>query len=230
MRLGLSSDAARGAAAEDLVATCRQRGLGALEITFREGPRPADVAALLAASGSDFLFAGVLHDGPPADAIFPAAAEARGLGVPMILGGGSPLDERMEIARAIIEDEGAARVLTRGPAAEWLDSVLDSGVPFAWQIDDASVDPAADAELILSRTDIGYVRLVGGGPENALQEGRGVGGVMRQLALAGCTAPLILTPSSQRYRLAWSAWLGRRGGWGCGSAAEGRTRTIPLGT
>ena len=31
---------------------------------------------------------------------------------------------------------------------------------------------------------------------------------------------LILAPSSTRYRVAWETWLGRRGGWGCGSSGE----------
>ena len=39
-------------------------------------------------------------------------------------------------------------------------------------------------------------------------------GVRRRPAFDG---PLVLSPSDAAYHYAWSAWLGRAGGWGCGS-------------
>ena len=51
--------------------------------------------------------------------------------------------------------------------------------------------------------------------------------MMRELALAGYGGSLALAPSDQRYRVVWNAWLGRRGGWGCGSKA-GAHASLPV--
>jgi hypothetical protein len=64
---------------------------------------------------------------------------------------------------------------------------------------------------------LSHIRLLGGGPEAALHEGGGIGEVMGRLALSGYAGTMVLAPSSDRYRVAWQTWLGRRGGWGCGS-------------
>jgi hypothetical protein len=103
--------------------------------------------------------------------------------------------------------------------ASWIESVIASGVPVGWHID-STVERVAEAlpRLLENPGLLSYIRLEGGGPESAMQEGRGIGDLMRRLALAGYSGPLILTPSSPRYRVAWSTWLGRRGGWGCGSS------------
>lgn len=226
MRLGLSSEAAPGASAAELVDTCARRGLPAVEITLGAGTNPLDV--LEYARAFRVTLSGLLRT--EGEDVRELAALSRRTAAPVIVGGNGSLEECIGIARAIIAASGNARVLVRGNAQGWLRTVTDAHVPFAWQIDDTCDDPAGDAALIpLHAGRIEYVRLVGGGPETALQEGRGVGAVMRTLALAGYDGPLILTPSSQRFRVAWSAWLGRRGGWGCGSAAEARS-IIPLQT
>lgn len=62
-----------------------------------------------------------------------------------------------------------------------------------------------------------YIRFRGGGPEAAQQSGLGVGALMARLALARFAGPLVLAPSTPKYRYIWHAWLGRAGGWGCGS-------------
>jgi hypothetical protein len=46
----------------------------------------------------------------------------------------------------------------------------------------------------------------------------GVGAMMRRLAVEGYAGTLVLAPSTARFRVAWRKWLGRRGGWGCGSS------------
>jgi hypothetical protein len=75
----------------------------------------------------------------------------------------------------------------------------------------------AGYRTIAAEVALRYIRFIGGGPEAALQEGRGIGTLMGRLALAGYNGAVILAPSATRYRVAWESWLGRRGGWGCGS-------------
>jgi hypothetical protein len=58
-----------------------------------------------------------------------------------------------------------------------------------------------------------------------MQDGRGVGGMMRRLALAGYEGTLVLAPSTTRFRVAWQQWLGRRGG---GSGCRSRNGDLPL--
>lgn len=95
-------------------------------------------------------------------------------------------------------------------------------VPAAGRADDllATLEAAGDR--------LRHVRLYGGGPESAAQEGLGIGALMGALARAGFDGTIALAPSTPRYRVAWSAWLGRRGGWGCGSEAGGAAR-VPRG-
>lgn len=104
-------------------------------------------------------------------------------------------------------------------------------VPVAWDADPAAGDLAEIGSALVARTDVRLelVSLRGGGPESAEQEGRGVGSLMTRLALSGFDGTVSLSPSSARYRVIWDAWLGRRGGWGCGSKSEDRT-LVSLGT
>src|SRR5690606_7561036 len=119
---------------------------------------------------------------------------------------------------------GQALVATHGPADDWMRVLRDAGAPFAWDVDASARDVTADAILVLRDSSIvpACIRLIGGGPEAAMLEGHGIGNLMGRLALAGFDGAVVLAPSADRYRVAWSTWLGRRGGWGCGSKAEDR--------
>ena len=100
--------------------------------------------------------------------------------------------------------------------------VLDGGFEVAWDADGWGGDLGlAGARLLaLAGPWLRHIRIAGGGPEAALQEGRGVGALMARLALAGYDGVLILSPGAPAYRVAWETWLGQRGGWGCGSRAS----------
>jgi hypothetical protein len=222
MRLGLSTDAAPGAALEELLDACVRRGMAAVEI--RVGDECADAArAFLTTPQPDILLRPVAPCGilvREAELTPAVARQALSLHVPLILEGPAhrPLLRR---ARQLAGEGIAALPLLGGAAEGWLEDVALTGVPVAWQADATACDVAADAADILRHAHLlAYVRLVGGGPEALMQEGRGIGSVMRQLTMASFNGPLILTPSSQRFRMAWAAWLGRRGGWGCGSKAD----------
>jgi hypothetical protein len=218
MRLALSSAAAPDAAgASELLAACAHRGLSGLELCITRGMSPGvllDDAAH--APGADVSIVGVWCDA--SHYAHQLSYISRTTGAPVIVGGAGGLEDRAAFARSITAHGGCAMLLVSGPADGWLPAVIAAGVPFAWQVGDDTVDAGADAERILrSNAPLGYVRLVGGGPETIMQEGRGIGSMMKTLTLAGYDGPLVLTPSSPRFRMAWRTWLGRRGGSGCGS-------------
>lgn len=227
MQLGLSSEAAADAPVAELVTACVRRGLSALELVLGHDIGPDEVlAADQAAHDIDVWLSGIVMDGcPDARAL---AALSRAADAPIIVRGDADLEIRIACAHSIIEEGGTALPLVSGPPDSWLSRITAAGLDFAWQVDDTCSDPAAAAERILQNRMLAYVRLAGGGPEVSMQDERGIGALMRVLALNGYTGPLVITPSSQRYRVAWAAWLGRRGGWGCGSKAAASERPIPI--
>jgi len=215
MKLGLSSAAAPDATLGGLLEVCGARGIALLELREGDaclpdaGAAPADTSAIAAVLPRPVTDAARL------------ARVSRVWQAPVLLTN----DRATSLARDIIEQGGDALPLMRGPAAEWVCKVAESEIAFAWEADATHTDLARDVVLVLRAAGRApaYIRLIGGGPETALHEGRGVGTLMGRLALAGYAGPLILVPSSTRYRVAWSAWLGRRGGWGCGSKEQDRT-------
>lgn len=234
MQLGLSSAAARDADIDELVEACVRCGLGTLEL------RAGDAHGLRADSG-DVAIRAVQERASSAQVAISAywmtgieadldlAQLGLHLRAPIISALDEPLASRVDRTRRISVLGTHALLGVRGPSSAWLQTVVTTGLDFAWEIDPAISDPAADVRTVLDAagTQLRYIRFVGGGPEAAMQQGRGVGALMGRLALARYTGPLVLSPSSARYRLAWAAWLGRRGGWGCGSATEARDRRQP---
>jgi len=227
MRLGISSEAALDAPVDELVAACERRGLGALGLVLGTAIGPDDVleAAKIAADVS-VRISGIVVDGCP-DTLAMAAL-SRLANAPIIVRGDSDLHARIACTSAIVLEGGSALAFVSGSPATWLDAVVGAGVEFAWHIDETCQDPAADAAQILRARPIRLIRLAGGGPELSTQNQRGIGDLMRALTLAGYDGPLIMTPSSQRYRVVWSAWLGRRGGWGCGSKTDSSQQSVPI--
>ncbi|HEX6693232.1 MAG TPA: hypothetical protein VF035_00875 [Longimicrobiales bacterium] len=221
----MSSAAAPGASVAELVSACSARGLSALEIVVGHEDVYQLAREIVASLDHGVRISGLLsHDSDDAPSL---SALARVTATPVIVADACELSERIERVRAITSRGGEALVLVRGPVEKWLETVIATQVRFAWQVDATCAHPADDATRILGRAGIEYVRLVGGGPESAMQEGKGIGALMRTLTVACYDAPLILTPSSPSYRVAWAAWLGRRGGWGCGSKA-GNQAVIPI--
>ena len=101
----------------------------------------------------------------------------------------------------------------------------------AWEIEPASASlEVASAVLFATRDLLGLVRLHGGGPEQRLQDGRGVGPVLGELALSGYTGPIVLCPSSRDARTLdlWARWAESRGSSGCGHAASTREHALDM--
>ena len=223
MRLGLSSAALAGAGIDVLVDACAARALPALELRSGDGHGIGlgvdGTAARRVAEAHGVTIAGYWTH-VRAD-VRVLARLSRSLHAPVIVDGADALGDRVERARNVGYADGSALVAVRGPADEWLSDMVCTETGYAWEIGTDGSDIASDVQRVLSEAPAGlqYIRLIGGGPEAAMQDGQGIGALMAALALSAYDGPLVLTPSSPRYRVAWESWLGRRGGWGCGSNA-----------
>ncbi|NIP78159.1 MAG: hypothetical protein GWM90_02720 [Gemmatimonadetes bacterium] len=251
MRLGLSSAAAPDAPLSELLAACARRGLATLELEEGHGhglepglrslAAPRDAAARIEAAGVSLAGFRVARGstarlpGSAAGATEEDAADAatwarfaRALGAPALVPLHGPVDRRAALAlrRAGVPVLG---ILPPDPFADpALASLVDpgsEGLPLAWDADGAVTDLDVVAPRLLDRAGarLRHIRIPGGGPESAGREGLGVGTLAARLALAGYAGTVALAPSSARFRVVWDAWLGRRGGWGCGSAGEDRS-------
>lgn len=233
MRLSLSSSAAPDATVRELAAACSRRGIEALALvegnahglTTRVGPAAIEDARRVAADvGVEIIgFAPERFDAAEPGA---AAELAARLGAPVIVPWESVGRDRLPEVAAAFERAGSTILLAvpSDPAVvervrSGIDSLADPKVAgLAWEVRPEQDDAFHAASVIRSSGPyLRQVRLFGGGPEAARQSGHGVGALMAHLALARFAGPLVLMPSDPRYHYAWSAWLGRRGGWGCGS-------------
>lgn len=224
MRLGLSSAALPEASLEELLAACQRRGLEALELGDAAGQ--AAVSRLEALDGAAIAeraraagvsISGVRSEGDADEAA--AARVASASGAPVLVAGGASGASRRERALRLGDLGVEAAVVVGGDVAtDEVERILLSGGRLAWEADPGAGPLGAVAARLLrvAGESLAHIRILGGGPETAMQEGRGVGELMARLALAGYGGALILSPSSPRYRVAWETWLGRRGGWGCG--------------
>jgi hypothetical protein len=238
MRVGLSSAAAPEAFFDELLAACLRSGMRTVELeaghahgidVHRASPELAAAARARAVAAGVTIAAFRPED--PGSARLPALATALGAPVLIPFHGVRAVKANMPEAVEVI----AVLPGDRDPLAalEELDAASAPGValPLAWDADPATGFVATSAAGFLERAGgrLRHIRLQGGGPEASMQEGRGVGALMARLALAGFGGTVVLAPSSERYRVIWSAWLGRRSGWGCGSQAE-RRELVTLGT
>ena len=228
MRLGLSSAAAPDASLDELLEICVRRGLSALELREGDGHGvtgdPYGIGGAEAqerARASDVEITGLRSTIAGDD--LGLARVAAAAGAPVLVAGGCCVSSRTDRAVGLSSVGAGIAVTIQGdPAPDDMELAGSCGCQVAWDVDVASGDVGAAAERILTTlgSRLRHVRILGGGPEVTMHEGRGVGELMGRLALAGYTGSVILAPSSARYRVAWQNWLGRRGGWGCGSKEE----------
>lgn len=217
MRLSLSSAAAPDASLAELLAASVRRGFGALELDLvhSHGVNLESAHADLDAARSQFQYAGIEICGISGlslerSDVCTAVDIAADLEAPLIL-----REDLLSEAAG-----GRAELLTRHrtDVEQVQDLVEKYDLGLAWDFRPEEDDPGAVPEVIAAAgSRLKYVRLYGGGPEAARQEGHGVGAFMARLTLARYGGPLVLTPSTTKYHYAWGAWLGRAGGWGCGS-------------
>ena len=224
MQLGLSSAAAPEASFGELLEACVRRGFGVVEL--REGdahgltPASDPVRAAEAAPrcGHDVRVVGYRTDG--SGDVPELASFAEALGVTLLLDAPSVLNTR--IARGAELARAGARVAVVARGAAYLaeaDAARAAGLALAWDADprDGALGARLAPLLDLAGESLEHIRLFGGGPETASQNGQGIGEAMGRLALAGFPGTVVVSPSSPRFRVAWREWLGRTGGSGCGS-------------
>lgn len=247
MRLSLSTEAAPDLALSDLLAACARRGLVALELVeghahgvSTESPPEvlAQVRGEVASEGG--RIAAYRVDTLERATSPAAAALAKGLGTSIVAPAGDDAadDEILLRAAELYAAAGATLLVAHGarPArVERLRQIIEAApegvLGLAWDVDpeDDALATSIAAVLRAAGPHLKHVRLRGGGPEAAGQEGRGIGPLMARLTLAGYDGTLALAPSTPRYRYAWGAWLGRHGGWGCGSkSADASLVTLDL--
>jgi hypothetical protein len=233
MQLSLSSAAAPEAALAELLAACARRGLAALELVEGHahglGPEwgTGDGEALRSATrGAGVALCALYVTSPGRHALGDAARVAAELAVPVVVPAPALVGDLLPRAVRRCADAGAALLLAHGSDPAQVEALLEQlaalpggeSVGLAWEVRPETDDPdgMAGVPAVAGRR-LRYVRLHGGGPESARQTGHGVGALMARLALARYGGPVVLTPSNPQYHYIWRAWLGRAGGWGCGS-------------
>ncbi|HEX6940859.1 MAG TPA: hypothetical protein VF158_15690 [Longimicrobiales bacterium] len=235
MRLALSTEAAPELPLADLVAACVRRGLAALELVDGDGhglspARPAEARERLrtALAGSGITVAAFRARSLERACSAEMAAFAAAIGAPVVAPAGTAGDEVLEAAR-VYAGAGAMLLLAHGADPERVEALraLVEAAPagslgLAWDVEPAEeLSPVVAPVLQAAGPWLRHIQLRGGGPEAMGQEGRGIGVLAARLTLAGYDGTMALAPSTPRYRYAWGAWLGRRGGWGCGSKSAG---------
>jgi len=224
MRLGLCSGAAPEASFDGLLEAARRRGLSALELREGDahGVSPGNLGdAEAAAVRADRYGIGITGYRVAAHTDTSRLVRmATALGARLLFDGSADASQRIACAtQAAAEGAEVAMVVRGAGALGEARLVMEAGLDLAWDAmpDSEPVGTIAGALLAACGARLKEVRLHGGGPEAQRQEGRGVGEMSGRLALAGYKGTFILTPTTRRYRVAWEGWLGRRGGWGCGS-------------
>ena len=250
MRLGISSAAAPDLPLQELVGACRRRGLSALQLEAghahgvvgaaragegRGGPGKALADSPLTRTAARVREQGVdlvgfrlsrLDDVQRPGVLLLSAS----LGAPLVAPAATAAGSDAILAAADACHGAGARLLiahgSNATQAAALRRVAEEAPPgsvaLAWDVSPLAGDLEGEAAAVLDAAGdaLRLIRLAGGGPESAGEEGRGVGALMGRLALERWNGAIVLAPSTTRYLRAWSGWLGRRGGWGCGSKAE----------
>lgn len=234
MRLTLSTAAAQDLTIPELLEACRLRGLAGLELVaghahgIGPGTDLREIAEARAAAAEAGVVIAAYRAASRNQAMGEGAARLSvALSAPVVVPASEVMDDdAIATAATLYARVGGVLLLEHPSDAEsaaalrrLAERVGGNALGLAWEADPADPRFAADAKDVLQGAGpfLRHVRLLGGGPEAAGQEGQGIGAMMARLTLAGFRGSLAIAPSTDRYRMAWSAWLGRRGGWGCGS-------------
>jgi sugar phosphate isomerase/epimerase len=232
MKLGLSSAAARDLSLRELLQVCERRGLAGVELVAGDehGLRAGSPAAALVEAASTAASLGTRILGYAAatgrEALSQdAACLSALLDAPVLAAADTFGPEEVRRAAELYGAAGGRLVLvyrSDPDAIEAARAVIECGgsasLSLGWSVRPGVDDLGAARHVIDAAGEcLAYVRLHGGGPEAASQTGHGIGALMGRLTLARYNGPLVLMPSTVRYQQAWTNWLRRSGGWGCGS-------------
>lgn len=233
MQLALSSAAAPTAGLQTLLQGASRHGLRTLELRAGDahgisawtGSAPEKITSLV----TQLTAAGVgvvgYHESARAGGASPESQEslaslARTLGCALFVNADEALPERLRRAEQLHAAGAEVAIVVRGEAVlEEARQAARQRLAMVWDCDPhrAPIGEVASELLGEYGESVRHIRLLGGGPESVMYEGRGIGALMARLALSGFAGSVILAPSSPRFHMLWSTWLGRRAGTGCGS-------------
>lgn len=224
MRLAVSRRAAPDLSVSRLCELARARGLDGVELSAADLP---DARALSGASG---FFAGVFVDSAEAVASRDTARAAAALGAPVVAAREltPALAGSLAALDAVYRSEHAELFLAHRTAVEDVVPLVDSlaragaqAVGLAWDIDTRRDDlTEAPAMLLATMGALRFIRLRGGGPELADEDGPATGELVSSIARARYGGVVALTPSSDDRLGAWGDWLVGKVKNGCGTAHE----------
>lgn len=226
MKLSLSTAAVPGMALDALEVAYRARGLDGVELVIANGDDASALAGRVRMAGlrvvalridaytgdTSFDRLGRLSKELAAPLSLPATSVASGAlpklvrsfsdaGGTLLFGFDTDLDQVVALADRLRE--------TFDPAC----------VGLAWEVRPSSKALGASSAVLLAALEqLRLVRLHGGGPEQHDQDGKGVGALFVDLALAGFGGAIVLTPSRSAEVPRWGKWLASRKIGGCGSA------------
>jgi uncharacterized protein (DUF2249 family) len=223
MGLSLSTAAAPALSLDALDAACRARGLDGEEIAIDARDDVDTLVARVVASRARVVALRAETFDP---ALAPAWARAAAkLGVPLSVPPDVVARAALRELAAVFAKAGARLLLGHGTSLDEVvalaDAIAGSGAPealgLAWEVRPSS-ESLAEASAVLFAADahLGLVRLHGGGPEQHEQDGRGVGSLLVDLALAAYGGPIVLCPSRPELLPKWSRWLASEKSAGCG--------------
>jgi len=224
MRLAISSAALPGRTPAELAQACGPRGLAGIEIVLGAIPSADDARAwralaapvialraeTLEVAGSPELarIAGLLE----APVVVPAGLLPREHIVALAPGYAAQGATLLVEHRSDLDEVRSAAALAETSASGAL------GV--AWEIRPLEDDLEQAGQILLAGgPHLMHIRLHGGGPEQRDNDGRGVGDVFVQLALARYPGTVALTPSAGTPPGLWERWAEGSRPAGCGSAA-----------
>lgn len=230
--LALSSEAVPRFSLDQLAQACRGRGLDGVELVVT-GSVAADVLVARSALARVVALRAPRLDPSIATEL---ARASRVLGAPVSVV--CDAVEQLEDVVALFEAAGAHLLLAHGSdldaALSTLAIVRSSGskaLGLAWELEPSTASlESAGAVLLATHEHLGLVRLHGGGPEQRLQDGRGVGPILGELALAGYKGPIVLCPSTGGEAIVqlWERWATSHGGAGCGHAVSTREHALDM--
>lgn len=224
MKLSLSTVVAPNSALDTFEAACRARGLDGIELVIQTSD---DIPSLAARARA----AGVRVEALRIERLEPAAVRSLArlsseLGVPLSVPLGAVAGSSLpELLRPFAAAGGTLllgvgtdidQVLAVTAALRELDNPPALGL--AWELQPSSEDLEASGAVLLAAWEhLRLIRLHGGGPEQRDQDGRGIGPLFVDLALAGYANPIVLTPSRPEELPRWRDWLASKKIAGCGS-------------
>ncbi len=227
MRLSLGADTAPHLPIDAMWAACIARGLDGIELDV---PSSASERALLADVRAAGARVTAIRVERLDDAASPRVARlAHELGAPVVIPAHAVPPSALDALAKSYDHAGARLLLAHDSNVEEVKSLASSieqtaaphALGLAWDVRPL-LDSLADgaALLLAGHPHLGLVHLHGGGPEQASQDGRGVGSVVVDLALSGYDIDVVLRPTSDATLPSWKRWLASRGGSGCGSRAQ----------